>query len=83
MINRTGAPPQPATGTPRPPGTRTYRGPFATMTILFFMWGFMCFWNDILIPRFKEAFGLNRYQAMLVHLAFFGTHSTGGPADTP
>jgi FHS family L-fucose permease-like MFS transporter len=30
----------------------TYRGPFAIMTVLFFMWGFMTVWNDILIPRF-------------------------------
>jgi FHS family L-fucose permease-like MFS transporter len=48
------------------------------MTTLFFMWGFMCVWNDILIPRFKEAFGLNHFQAMLVQLAFFGAYSTGG-----
>jgi FHS family L-fucose permease-like MFS transporter len=56
----------------------TYRGPFAIMTILFFMWGFMNVWNDILIPRFKEAFGLNYFQAMLVQLAFFGAYSMGG-----
>ena len=55
-----------------------YRGPFAIMTILFFMWGFMNVWNDILIPRFKEAFGLNYFQAMLVQLAFFGAYSMGG-----
>jgi FHS family L-fucose permease-like MFS transporter len=48
------------------------------MTILFFMWGFMNVWNDILIPRFKEAFGLNYFQAMLVQLAFFGAYSMGG-----
>ena len=39
-------------------GSQTYRMPFAIMTILFFMWGFMTVWNDILIPRFKEAFTL-------------------------
>lgn len=48
------------------------------MTILFFMWGFMNVWNDILIPRFKEAFGLNYFHAMLVQLAFFGAYSVGG-----
>ena len=57
---------------------QTYRGPFAIMTILFFMWGFMNVWNDILIPRFKDAFGLNYYQANLVQLAFFGAYSIGG-----
>ncbi len=48
------------------------------MTILFFMWGFMNVWNDILIPRFKEAFGLDYFHAMLVQLAFFGAYSVGG-----
>ena len=50
--------------------TPTYRGPFAIMTVLFFMWGFMTVWNDILIPRFKDAFTLNYFQAMLVQFAF-------------
>ena len=62
-----------------PPGTAqvTYRGPFAIMTLLFFMWGFMTVWNDILIPRFKEAFTLSYFQAMLVQLAFFGAYAVG------
>ena len=55
----------------------TYRGPFAIMTILFFMWGFMTVFNDILIPRFKAAFELNYFQAMLVQFAFFGAYFTG------
>jgi FHS family L-fucose permease-like MFS transporter len=57
---------------------QTYRGPFTIMTVLFFMWGFMTVWNDILIPRFKEAFTLNYFQAMLVQFAFFGAYATGG-----
>src|SRR5213080_24800 len=48
------------------------RGPFAIMTVLFFMWGFMTVFNDILIPRFKAAFQLDYFQAMLVQFAFFG-----------
>ena len=55
----------------------TYRGPFALMTVLFFMWGFMTVWNDVLIPRFKEAFALNYFQAMLVQFAFFGAYAVG------
>src|SRR5271163_2193805 len=55
----------------------TYRGPFAVMTLLFFMWGFMTVFNDILIPRFKEAFTLNYFQAMLVQFAFFGAYFVG------
>ncbi|MES1165937.1 MAG: sugar MFS transporter [Verrucomicrobiota bacterium] len=53
------------------------RGPFAIMTVLFFMWGFMTVFNDILIPRFKDAFTLNYFQAMLVQLAFFGAYFVG------
>jgi FHS family L-fucose permease-like MFS transporter len=56
---------------------QTYRGPFAIMTTLFFMWGFMTVFNDILIPRFKEAFTLDYFHAMLVQLAFFGAYFIG------
>ena len=47
------------------------------MTVLFFMWGFITSVNDILIPRFKEAFGLDYFQAMLVQFAFFGAYFIG------
>ncbi len=57
--------------------SQTYRGPFAIMTVLFFMWGFMTVFNDILIPRFKEAFTLSYFQAMLVQFAFFGAYFIG------
>ena len=56
---------------------QTYRGPFAIMTVLFFMWGFMTVFNDILIPRFKEAFTLDFFHAMLVQFAFFGAYFIG------
>jgi MFS transporter, FHS family, L-fucose permease len=56
---------------------QTYRGPFSIMTVLFFMWGFMTVFNDILIPRFKDAFGLNYFEAMLVQFAFFGAYFIG------
>jgi MFS transporter, FHS family, L-fucose permease len=56
---------------------QSYRGPFAIMTTLFFIWGFMTVWNDILIPQFKEAFTLNYFQAMLVQFAFFGAYFIG------
>lgn len=62
------------------PGTgsqTTYRGPFSIMTLLFFMWGFMTVWNDILIPQFKEAFTLSQFQANLVQFAFFGAYAVG------
>ena len=69
---------RPASSPSATAGGQTYRGPFAIMTILFFMWGFVNVLNDILIPRFKEAFTLNYFQAMLVQLAFFGAYSIGG-----
>ena len=47
------------------------------MTTLFFMWGFMTVFNDVLIPRFKEAFTLDYFHALLVQLAFFGAYFTG------
>jgi len=37
----------------------------------------MTVWNDVLIPRFKEAFTLNYFQAMLVQFAFFGAYGIG------
>ncbi len=64
-----------STSTIPPSNGQTYRGPFAIMTVLFFMWGFMTVFNDILIPRFKEAFTLDYFHAMLVQFAFFGAYS--------
>ena len=58
-------------------GNQTYRGPFAIMTVLFFMWGFMTVFDDILIPRFKEAFTLDYFQAMLVQTAILGAYFVG------
>ena len=62
---------QPATSTQSTNG-RNYRGPFAIMTVLFFLWGFMTVFNDILIPRFKEAFTLTYFQAMLLTAILLG-----------
>ncbi len=72
-MNTTGA----AAASTQPASSQAYRGPFAIMTILFFMWGFMTVWNDVLIPRFKEAFTLSYFQAMLVQFAFFGAYGIG------
>src|SRR5215469_15999036 len=66
-----------STGAATTTNGQTYRGPFAIMTTLFFMWGFMTVFNDILIPRFKEAFTLNYTEAMLVQFAFFGAYFVG------
>jgi FHS family L-fucose permease-like MFS transporter len=72
-----GATTSPTASSSPPENGKAYRGPFAIMTVLFFMWGFITSINDILIPRFKEAFGLGYYQAMFVQLAFFGAYFIG------
>ena len=47
------------------------------MTSLFFLWGFTTVINDILIPKFKDAFTLSYTQAMFVQEAFFGAYFFG------
>lgn len=49
-----------------------YTKPFVTITVLFFMWGFITVMNDVLIPFLKESFELTFFQAGLVQFAFFG-----------
>jgi len=51
--------------------------PMITMTLLFFMWGFITCMNDILIPHLKQQFQLNFQQSMLVQFAFFGAYFIG------
>lgn len=58
-------------------GGNSGRFTFSIMTSLFFVWGFMAVFNDILIPKFKEAFALNYFQAMLVQFSFFGAYFIG------
>jgi MFS transporter, FHS family, L-fucose permease len=68
----------PSSSTPSANGNGSAsRGAFAIMTSLFFLWGFMTVFNDILIPRFKEAFTLDYFRAMLVQFAFFGAYFVG------
>lgn len=72
-------PSSPSSATPRAAdgSEPNYRGPFAIMTVLFFAWGFMTVFNDVLIPRFKSAFELDYFRAMLVQFAFFGAYFVG------
>jgi len=51
--------------------------PLITMTLLFFMWGFITCMNDILIPHLKVLFNLSFLQSMLVQFAFFGAYFIG------
>ncbi|MDB6078406.1 MAG: Glucose/galactose transporter [Akkermansiaceae bacterium] len=47
---------------------------FSSVTLLFFMWGFITCMNDLLIPKFKADFQLSQMQANMVQFAFFGAY---------
>ncbi|WP_109097760.1 sugar MFS transporter [Aquimarina sp. AU58] len=52
----------------------TYKSAFIFLTSLFFLWGFITVLVDSLIPRLREVFTLNYFQAGLVQFAFFGAY---------
>ncbi|MCF2949170.1 sugar MFS transporter [Paraglaciecola aquimarina] len=52
----------------------SFRSALMSLTVLFFMWGFITSLNDILIPYLKKLFLLSYTQAMLVQLCFFGAY---------
>jgi MFS transporter, FHS family, L-fucose permease len=53
---------------------QSYAAPLATVTTLFFMWGFLTCLNDILVPHLKSIFDLNYAKVMLIQFAFFGAY---------
>ncbi len=53
---------------------QNYGAPLATVTTLFFMWGFLTCLNDILVPHLKSIFDLNYTQSQLIQFAFFGAY---------
>lgn len=61
---------------PRP----NYTIPLITITLLFFMWGFITCMNDILIPYLKQLFKLSFFESMLVQFCFFGAYFLGSLA---
>ncbi|MES2734304.1 MAG: sugar MFS transporter, partial [Bacteroidota bacterium] len=54
--------------------TKSYTAPLVTVTMLFFMWGFITCMNDLLIPKLKVVFNLLDWQAKLIQAAFFGAY---------
>src|SRR5579862_2808718 len=56
------------------PASSSYSVPLATVTTLFFMWGFLTCLNDILVPHLKSIFDLNYAKVMLIQFAFFGAY---------
>ncbi len=60
------------TSSPASQGTEeSYPIALATVTSLFFMWGFITCLNDILLPHLKAVFDLNYVQAALIQFTFF------------
>ncbi|MGI4834255.1 MAG: sugar MFS transporter [Janthinobacterium lividum] len=52
----------------------SYTSALASLTVLFFVFGFITCLNDILIPFMKAIFGLSYTQANLINLCFFGAY---------
>ena len=50
---------------------QSYTAALVVLTSVFFIWGFATVLNDILVPHFKSAFGLDYGQSLLVQLAFY------------
>ncbi len=46
----------------------------AIITILFYLWGFMTGFNDVLVPHFKSLFDLNYMKVMLIQFCFFAAY---------
>lgn len=63
-----------APGAPR----QNYTSALASLTVLFFMMGFITCLNDILIPYLKAAFSLTYTQGNLINLCFFGAYFVMG-----
>src|SRR5881398_3011284 len=52
----------------------TSKSALATVTSLFFMWGFVTVLNDILVPHLKAIFDLSYTKVMLIQFAFFSAY---------
>ncbi len=51
---------------------RKFLVPLTLITTLFFLWALGVNLNDILIPHFRSAFGLNDFESSFIQVAFFG-----------
>src|SRR5258708_6889062 len=68
------APPNTSRTITAPGAGQSYGAPLATVTTLFFMWGFLTCLNDILVPHLKSIFDLSYAEVMLMQFAFFGAY---------
>jgi FHS family L-fucose permease-like MFS transporter len=67
-------PSSPQTATAPSGSDQSYGAALATVTTLFFMWGFLTCLNDILVPHLKSIFDLTYAKVMLIQFAFFGAY---------
>lgn len=51
--------------------TKSYKSSFISVTILFFLWGFITVLVDSLVPRLKDVFEMSYAKTVLVQFAFF------------
>jgi len=72
------APPLPSTLQDGGESTPRYTSALSSLTVLFFMMGFITCLNDILIPYLKAIFHLSFTQANLINLCFFGAYLVMG-----
>ncbi|MBX0289262.1 sugar MFS transporter [Hymenobacter sp. HSC-4F20] len=72
------SPLSPTTDTPAGSEAPRYTSALASLTVLFFMMGFITCLNDILIPYLKAIFQLSYTQANLINLCFFGAYFVMG-----
>jgi FHS family L-fucose permease-like MFS transporter len=61
-----------ATSTAAP--SRSYAGPMVLMTCLFFLFGAVTNFNDVLMPYLKDVCQLTDFQSTAVQSAFFGAY---------
>lgn len=56
---------------------KTNTGALATLTLVFFFWGFIAAGNGIFIPFCRDYFHLDQFQGMLIDFAFYGAYYLG------
>lgn len=56
---------------------KTNYGALATLTTVFFFWGFIAAGNSVFIPFCKTYFNLDQFQSQLIDFAFYGAYYLG------
>lgn len=56
---------------------KTNHGALATLTTVFFFWGFIAAGNSVFIPFCKTYFNLDQFQSQLIDFAFYGAYYLG------